>query len=68
MDSAASLFLSVILGAVGMGFFIYGTRQKAVVPFLCGLGLMGLPYFISNMLLLVMVGLLLTALPFIIRM
>jgi hypothetical protein len=37
-----NLLWGLLFGSVGLGFFVYGRRQKAVVPFLCGLGLMGL--------------------------
>jgi hypothetical protein len=48
-------------------FFVYGKKQKAVVPLFCGVGLMVFPYFISNMYILVLSGVVLVALPFIIR-
>jgi hypothetical protein len=44
--SGSSLLLGVLFGSVGLGFFIYGRRQRAVVPLLCGLALMVVPYFI----------------------
>jgi hypothetical protein len=49
------------------GFFIYGQKQKAVVPLFCGLGLMIYPYFISNTILLVAIGTALMAAPYFIR-
>jgi len=47
--------------------FVYGKRQQVVVPLVCGLVLMIFPYFISNILLLVAVGVALIALPFVVR-
>lgn len=67
MSSPATLIWNVIFGAIGLGFFVYGKRQKTVVPLLCGVGLMGFPYFISNSYLLVATGIVLTALPFLFR-
>ena len=46
---------------------MYGRKQKAVLPFLSGLGLMVCPYFITNTILLVCAGIVLVALPFVIR-
>jgi hypothetical protein len=52
----------VIFGSIGLGFFVYGKKQKAVIPLFCGIGLMVFPYFISNMYILVILGILLVAL------
>jgi len=57
----------VIFGAIGLGFFVYGKKQKAIIPFLSGIGLMVFPYFISNAVILVIAGIILTALPFVIK-
>ncbi len=57
----------LIFGSVGLGFFIYGKNQRAIVPLLCGLALMGVPYFISNSIVLVLVGVLLCAIPYFVR-
>ena len=56
-----------MFGAFGLGFFIYGKKQNAVVPLLCGLALMVFPYFISNTILLVVIGVVLMALPFFVK-
>ena len=50
-----------------MGFLLYGRRQRAVVPLLCGLALMVFPYFVSNNLLLVAIGVALMAIPYFLR-
>ena len=62
-----SLFLAVLFGSVGLGFFMYGRKQGAVVPLICGIVLMIYPYFISNVIVLVSVGILLMAIPYFIR-
>jgi len=46
---------------------MYGKKQKAIVPLVCGLALMVYPYFIANTIALVVVGLLLTAIPYFIK-
>ena len=61
------LFWGLIFGSVGFGFFIYGKRQKAVVPMVCGMILMIYPYFISSTGLLVSVGAALIAIPYFVR-
>jgi hypothetical protein len=57
----------LLFGSVGFGFFLYGKRQKSVVPLVCGLSLMAVPYFITNTLVLVVVGVVLVAAPYFIR-
>jgi predicted membrane protein len=64
---SSSLLWGLLFGSIGLGFFIYGKRQKAVVPLVCGLVLMIFPYFISNALLLVAIGVALVALPYFFR-
>jgi hypothetical protein len=63
----SSLLWGLLFGSIGLGFFIYGKQQKVVVPLLCGLALMIFPYFISNTILLVGIGLGLVALPYFLR-
>ncbi len=65
--TTATLLWGVLFSGIGIGFFIYGKKQKANVPLACGIGLMIYPYFISNTTLLVVIGLVLTAIPFFIR-
>jgi predicted membrane protein len=66
VDTSSPLW-GLLFGSIGLGFFIYGKRQKAVVPLVCGLVLMIFPYFISNALLLVAIGVALVALPYFFR-
>ena len=37
--TTSSLLWGVLFGSIGLGFLIYGRRQRAVVPLLCGLAL-----------------------------
>jgi predicted membrane protein len=67
MDSSAQIMWGMLFGAIGLGFFIYGKRQRAIVPFVVGVTLFIFPYFISNVYLLVLVGVVLVAIPYFIR-
>ena len=67
MDSEASLLWGVVFGAVGLAYFVYGKKQQRFIPLLCGIGLMIFPYFMSNTVLLVVVGLALSAIPYFFR-
>jgi len=62
-----SIIWGLIFGSIGLGYFVYGKKQRSVVPLVCGLGLMVFPYFVSNTVVLVIVGLLLSAIPYFVR-
>ncbi len=66
MDTSTILW-GVIFGSIGLGFFVYGKKQKAIVPLFSGIGLMVFPYFISNSYIMVLSGIVLVALPFFIK-
>lgn len=62
--TASVLLWGLLFGTVGLGFFSYGRKQRAVVPMVCGLALILLPYAVSAVWLLVLIGLALIALPY----
>jgi hypothetical protein len=61
------LLWGLLFGSIGLGYLIYGRKQRAVVPLLCGLALMVFPYFVSNSILLVTIGIALMAIPYFVR-
>ena len=63
----SSLLWGLLFGSIGLGFFVYGKKQRAIVPLVCGLALMVFPYFVSNTLLIVAIGVALITLPYFIR-
>jgi len=66
MDS--NLFIaSFFFGLVGMGFFMYGKKAGRPVPLLAGLALMAVPYFIPNLIALLLVCTALTITPWFLR-
>jgi len=65
--STASLLWGVLFSAVGFGFFLYGKKQQKLVPLLCGLALMVYPYFVTDNVLLVLIGAGLIAIPYFVR-
>jgi hypothetical protein len=67
MNGTSTLIWGVIFGSTGLGFFVYGKKQKAVIPLFYGIGLMVFPYFTSNGYILVLSGIALMALPFVIK-
>ena len=67
MFETYNIFWGVIFGTIGLGYFVYGKKQKAIIPFISGFGLMAVPYFVSNVYILVLLCLLLLVLPYFVR-
>jgi len=65
--SESALLWGVVFGSVGLGYFVYGKKQRAVVPLVCGVALMVVPYFVSNSWLLVGLGVVIAAVPYFVR-
>jgi hypothetical protein len=63
----AQLLWGLLFSSIGLGFFLYGRKQRAVVPLLCGIALMVYPYFVPNLVLLVAIGVALCATPYFLR-
>ena len=67
MSGQASLILELLFSAAGVGYFVYGKKQRATIPLVCGILLMVFPYFVSSTVLLVILGAGLLALPYFMR-
>ncbi|MDO8273121.1 MAG: hypothetical protein Q7U82_14600 [Gammaproteobacteria bacterium] len=65
--SASLLLWGVLFSSVGMGYFIYGKKQNATVPLVCGIALMIIPYFITSVMVMVLLCAALIAVPYFIR-
>ena len=61
------LFIEFLFGLVGMAYFLYGRKQGRMLFMACGAGLGVFPYFVDALWAIVLAGLLLSALPFLIR-
>jgi len=66
--NTSSLFWGFLFGSIGVGFFIYGKKQQRMIPLFCGVALMVFPYFISNTIAVVVIGVELMAVPYFVRM
>jgi hypothetical protein len=55
------------VSSIGVGFCIYGKRQQAPIPLLCGIGLVVYPYFVPNVAALIAIGIVLCAIPYFFR-
>ncbi|WP_133181261.1 hypothetical protein [Shewanella decolorationis] len=66
-DNPTLLLWSLVFGLFGLGFFTYGKRQAAPIPLAVGLTLMIYPYFVTNLALLIAIGIALIALSYFVR-
>ena len=67
MDNTSLLIWGMIFGSIGLGFFIYGKKQKAIVPLITGIALFIFPYFITDVYILILTGTILIVLPYYVR-
>ena len=57
------LMASLVFSSIGLGYFIYGKRQKQKIIYYSGLALMVYPYLITTPSTLVLIGIALMAAP-----
>ena len=67
MENTSQLVWGVVFGAIGFSYFIYGKKQRAIVPLVSGISLCVFPYFVSNVYVLVFAGIGLMATPYFVR-
>ena len=65
--TTANLLGQILFGAIGLGAFVYGKKQKAFKTLLLGIALMAYPYFVPDTLILYTIGIVLTACLFLFR-
>jgi hypothetical protein len=65
--TTATLLWGVLFSSIGLGYFLYGKKQRAPVPLICGLAMMVYPYFVPNTVALVAIGITLAAVPYFLR-
>lgn len=66
MDITTIIF-STFFGAIGLGYIVYGRKEQKGLPLLAGVGLSVFPFFISNLLLVILIGAGLILLPWFIE-
>jgi len=60
-----SIIAMIVFSIIGMGYLAYGKKSQQLLMVICGIGLMGYPYFIDGTLYIILIGLVLSALPFV---
>lgn len=61
------LIVWLITGAVGVVYFIYGKRQARLALMIAGGALCIYPYFFNNIIVSIIIGVVLVAVPFVIK-
>ncbi len=64
MDMGTKLMVSVLASAIGMGYIVYGRKQMKSSALIAGIALCIYPYFIPGLLLNLLIGLAIMAVPF----
>ncbi|MBI3594095.1 MAG: hypothetical protein HY200_03995 [Nitrospirae bacterium] len=67
MDFGTTLIFSMIFGTIGVGYFIYGKRQGKMTPLWVGVALNVFPFLVSNIYEMVIIGIILSGLPWFFR-
>ena len=67
MFDTSYLLISLVFSSIGLGYFIYGKKQKHTIAFYSGICLMGYPYLVSDPVLMFIVGVALMSAPKFIR-
>ncbi len=64
MPSASTLFVVILAGVIGLSYFIYGKKQERIGFLAAGVGLCVYPYLVEGLVLQILIGLGLAAVPF----
>ena len=64
-SSKGSVIAMVVFSIVGFGYLAYGKKSQQLLMILCGIGLMGYSYVITGTIYIILIGLVLSALPFV---
>ncbi len=67
MGDSSLLIWGLLFSSLGLGFFLYGKKQKTIIPLLAGIALLVFPFFVTNIYVLVVTGSILVALPFFVK-
>jgi len=66
VPTASTLFIGFLAGVLGLAYFVYGKKQQRIGFLASGVGLCLYPYLVSGLVLQILVGLGLLAVPFLI--
>ena len=67
MANTTLLLWGVLFSSIGLGYFLYGRKQKHKIAFYTGIVLMVYPYFVTNVAQMLIVGVILLAVPRVVK-
>ncbi len=65
--SLSWIIVAGLFGIIGMAYFMYGKKSLRYVFLICGIVLMVYPYFVTRTLYMVIVGVVVSAVPFVVK-
>ncbi len=63
----ASIFWAIITGGIGMGYLLYARQQRDPFAFFSGMVLCVYPYFVDNIVAILLIGAAAMAVPFFLK-
>ncbi len=67
MDIENWLWIGLVTGLFGMAYIVYGRKTQTWMPIFAGIALCVYPYCVENLWVSILIGLVLIALPFLLR-
>ena len=64
-STKGSIIAMVIFSVIGIGYLTYGKKSQQLLMVICGIALMGYSYFVDGTVYIILIGVGLSALPFI---
>ena len=65
--SLSWIIIAGFFGILGMAYFIYGKKAVRYLFLICGIVLMVYPYFVTRTLYMVIIGVVVSAVPFVVK-
>jgi len=64
-STKGSIIAMVIFSVIGIGYLTYGKKSQQLLMVICGIALMGYSYFVDGTVYIILIGVGLSALPFV---
>jgi hypothetical protein len=65
--SVTNILVWIITGTFGLAYFVYGKKQSKMIFMITGIALMVYPYLFTNIIVLIIIGVILLPLPFVFK-
>ena len=65
--SLSWIIVAGLFGLIGMAYFVYGKKSVRYLFLICGIVLMVYPYFVTRTLYMVIIGVVVSVVPFVVK-